>query len=331
MRKKNSSLKILLIFLGLLVVLLLGVRAFYNSLLSPVDQNNQELKLFVIPPGQSSSEIADNLGKSGLIKSPFAFKYLAKTSGLGEKIQAGDFKLSPSMSAEEILKELTVGVVDKWVTLIEGWRIEEMARELSAKLKVQSVKFVGSARKDEGYLFPDTYLLNPDMTEEDVIGILKTNFEKKFTDELRAKIRSQGLTEGEGVILASIVEREGRSDEVRVEVASILLKRLNIGMKLDADATVQYAKDTAEYKTNKNLKFWEPIAQVDYQEVRSNYNTYLHRGLPPGPICNPSLSALEAVAEAHDTNYLYYFHNSKGESFYAEDLETHNQNVAAHR
>lgn len=325
MRDRNvkSKLKRWIILFGLILVLVFSARAYYNYQLSAISKQ-ADIKLFVIAPGLSTSQIAEKLEGEKLIRSATFFKLMLKTSGQASSIQAGDFKLSPSMNASEILNELAVGVVDKWVTLIEGWRVEEMAKELNEQLSMNNDAFIKAAKKYEGYLFPDTYLLNPDVTVDDLIATLRANFDKKYTSELKAQIKSQGLTPEQGVILASIVEREGRSDKVRIEVASILLKRIKIKMKLDADATVQYAKHT-------KTPFWQPITREDYQAVKSPYNTYLNPGLPPGPICNPSLSSLKAVAEAHETAYLYYFHDSKGNSYYATTLEEHNDNVANYR
>jgi len=156
---------------------------------------------------------------------------------------------------------------------------------------------------------------------------MRGNFDKKYTGELQSKIKLKGLTLEQGVILASIVEREGRSDKVRTEVAGILLKRFKMGMKLDADATVQYAMGY----DSKTKKWWRTIIQADYK-FNSPYNTYLNNGLPPTPICNPSLSSLNALANADlNTPYLFYFHNSKGESYYGKTLEEHNDNVAKYR
>jgi UPF0755 protein len=128
------------------------------------------------------------------------------------------------------------------------------------------------------------------------------------------------------------VEREGRSEKVRTEVAGVLLNRLEMGMKLDIDATVQYAKDSQKLKNDTLEKFWEPILVADYQGIVSPYNTYTNNGLPPKPICNPSLMSLKAVANADlNSPYVYYFHDSGGNSYYAKTLEEHNANVAAHR
>jgi UPF0755 protein len=212
------------------------------------------------------------------------------------------------------------------VTLIEGWRIEEEAKALAGLLNDNSEKFVTEAK--EGYMFPDTYSFPKNASAEFVVKTLRDNFDKKYTPELQAKIKKQGLTPAEGVILASIVEREARTDEVRTNVAGILLKRLNIGMALNADATVQYALG---YQASEK-SWWKKNLTINDLKFDSSYNTYLHAGLPPAPICNPSLSSLQAVANADaNTPYLYYFHDSKGNSYYAKTLEEQNQNAAEHR
>ena len=156
---------------------------------------------------------------------------------------------------------------------------------------------------------------------------MRKTFDSRFTDTLRSQIRSKGLTQDQGVILASIVEREGRSEEVKRMIASILLKRFKIGMGLNVDATVQYALGYQPQEKS----WWKRNLSKDDLQIDSIYNTYLHAGLPPTPISNPGLSSLQAVANADPSIlYLYYYHDSKGNSYYAKTLEEHNQNVANH-
>lgn len=204
-----------------------------------------------------------------------------------------------------------------------------MAAKLNSELGVSNSEFVKEAK--EGYMFPDTYLFNPQSTPTDIISILRNNFEKKYEANLQSRIKKLGLTSDEGVILASIVEREARSDEARRMVASILLKRLKIEMGLNADATIQYALIPKGTINPPSFGWWKRNLTKEDLKIASPYNTYLYRGLPPGPICNPSLSALEAAASADPkTPYLYYYHDSKGNSYYAKTLEEHNQNVASY-
>lgn len=312
--------------IGIIVILLgLILNGWWNSQLDPVSKDTTE-QAFVIAKGQGLNEIADNLKEQDLIKSTSAFKNYAKQNGLEKKVQPGTFKLSPSMSSKEIAVAITNQPLDDWVTLLEGWRVEEMAEQLEEEVGLDKKEFIKKAK--EGYMFPDTYLVPKDYTVDQVVDLLRSTFEKKFTPELRQKIRAQGLTEEQGIILASIVEREARSYEVRRQVASILLKRFKIDMGLNADATIQYALG---YQPSEK-SWWKKRILYKDLEIDSPYNTYIHVGLPPKPIANPSLSSLEAVANADPkTPYLYYFHDTQGNSYYAKTLEEHNENVANHR
>lgn len=314
----RKLLALLIIFIALLFVL----RGWWSSQLSPVSQDTQTKKV-IIAKGQSEDDIADQLKKENLIKSPFVFKLLLKQKGLSGKLQAGTFELSPSLASEEIAQRLTGGADEVWVTLLEGWRVEEIAEKLNKDLRIPEEEFLKVAK--EGYMFPDTYLFSKEISTEQIAKTLRNNFDTKYSDELKAKIRKQGLTEDEGVILASIVEREGRSQKAREEIAGILLKRLNIEMGLNVDASLQYA--LGYQKGEKS--WWKRHLTAEDKKVDSPYNSYLHRGLPPTPIANPSLSSLTAVADANpNTPYLYYYHDSKGSSHYGETLEEHNENVA---
>lgn len=325
---KNRNFKknwlVLIVILG---TLFFGARFYWDSQLTAPDPKNNQTKVFVIAPGEGTASIVGKLEKEGLIKSAWAFNLYLRNSGQAEKIQAGDFKLSASMSAGEIIKGLTTGRVDKWVTFLEGWRVEEMAKKLNGELGIKNEEFLKVA--EEGYMFPDTYLFNPDVTASDVAATMRANFDQKYTSALQSKVKNMGLSPSEGVILASIVEREGRSDEVRKSIAGILLKRFKIGMALNADATIQYALVKKGSFNPPADGWWKRHLTRDDLKIDSPYNTYLHAGFPPAPIANPSLSSLQAVANADpSTPYLYYYHDSQGRSHYGKTLDEHNDNVA---
>lgn len=306
------------------VLLFFVIRGLWISELSPAS-SDKTLQPFVISKGESFTDITKDLSKASLIKSSFVFSTYAKRSGAVEKVQAGTFKLSPSMSVEEILKTISANPVDNWVTLLEGWRVEEMADKLNDVIGLDRKAFLKVAK--EGFMFPDTYLFPKEYSAQQITKIMQDNFNQKYSADLKTKIKSKGLTENDGVILASIVEREARSQEVRTAVASILLKRLKINMGLNVDSSIQYALG---YQPSEK-SWWKMDLTKDDLKVESPYNTYLYRGLPPTPICNPSLSSLQAVASADSsTPYLYYYHDSKGNSYYAKTLEEHNANVANH-
>lgn len=322
--KKLAKFLLLLFILGILIAI--GGFWYWNNQLSPVDPQNQNTMAFVIQKGESTSQIAQDLKDKGLIKSELMFKVYLKLAKKAGNLEAGDFKLSPSMSVSEIVNQLESGVVDKWVTLIEGWRVEEEAEEIQKVLGLPKADFIKVAK--EGHMFPDTYLFNKDVTASDLAARLEDTFDQKYTDDLRSQIRKKGLTEEQGVILASIVEREARTDKVRTEVASILLRRLKKeDMGLNVDAALQYALG---YQPDQK-SWWKKSLTSEDKKIDSPFNTYKYKGLPPTPICNPSISSLQAVANADvNTPYLYYFHDKDGNTYYARTLEEHNKNVAEH-
>lgn len=307
----------------LIIIIILG---WWSNQLSQVSSDNST-RVFVIAKGAGVSEIAKKLKEENLIRSELAFKLYVKQNNLTNKLQAGSYKLSPSQSLEEILKSLQTGSEDIWVTLIEGWRVEEMADKLNKELKIDKKEFIKMTK--EGYMFPDTYLFPRQSSVQYIVDTLKKTFDSRFTEGLQSKIRSKGLTETQGIILASIVEREARSDSARTMVASILLKRLKLDMGLNADATLQYALGYQPEENPPAGGWWKRHLTKEDKKINSPFNSYLHKGLPPAPICNPGLSSLQAVANADSsTPYLYYYHDSKGNSHYGKTLEEHNANVA---
>lgn len=314
--------KKLLTLLIIFLMLLLAARGWWNLQLAAIS-SDRSAKNVIIAKGKSLNEIAQQLKKENLIRSQFVFSLYTRQQGLAAKLSAGTFRLSPAMSTPQIVKMLSGQPSEVWITLIEGWRGEEMADELNAKLQIPNDKFLAAAK--EGYMFPDTYLFAPDTSASQIVQRLTATFNQRFSDDLKSKIKSQGLKEFEGVILASIVEREARSDQARTEVASILLKRWKIGMGLNTDATIQYALGYQSQEKN----WWKRELTKEDLKIDSPYNTYLYAGLPPTPICNPGLSSLKAVADADSsTPYFYYYHDLKGNSHYAKTLEEHNQNIA---
>lgn len=306
------------------VIIFFIAKGWWGSQFESVS-SDKTTKVFVIVKGASVSDIAEKLKKENLIKSESAFKLYVKQNNLADKLQAGSYKLSSSMSVSELTKNLQSGSEDIWVTLIEGWRIEEMASKLHKDLGIEEKEFLKNAK--EGYMFPDTYLFPKEASVGYIVDTLKNTFDKRLSEDLKTKIKSKGLSVSQGVILASIVEREGRSQKVRTEIAGILLKRFKIDMGLNVDASLQYI--LGYQKEEKS--WWKRYLTNEDKKVESPYNTYLYRGLPPAPIANPSLSSLQAVADADSsTPYLYYYHDSKGNSYYGKTLDEHNENVANH-
>lgn len=319
-------------FFAILFILLittpLGLNQYYNYLLKPASTEPKD-QIFVIRPGQPVTQIAQNLKEANLIKNTLAFRLLVAQMGIGKSIQAGDFRLSPNLTSREIATFLTHGAIDVWITFPEGVRLEEIAEIIEAKLAIpqndqytfDKQEFKKLAR--EGYMFPDTYLIPKDATAQAVAEKLQTTFSQKVDQNLLAKGTNHNLTEDEVIILASLIEREAKSNHQRPIIAGILINRLNAGMALQVDATVQYAKgyDAA------SDSWWPQVTQEDYKTVKSPFNTYLHPGLPPAPIANPGLESIRAAADPVNTDYLYYLHDREGKIHFAQNLEEHTKNI----
>jgi UPF0755 protein len=309
--------------LGIFILIVLFLYLFYQEGKMPVNKYDQTSKIFVIKKGEDLRTIIRNLHEQKLIRNRIVFFLIIKRLGIEKKIQAGDFRLSPSMDALTIAQTLTHGTLDVWVTVIEGLRKEEIARILAKNIDIPEIEFIKAAK--EGYLFPDTYLFPKDADIETVIKIFYANFERKFTQDLVDKARQRlGLTKDEVVILASLVEREAKYDDDRKKVASILVKRLKNDWPLQVDATVQYALG---YQP-KEKTWWKKNLTAADLKIDSPYNTYKNLGLPPTPICNPGLLSIKAVVEADpNIEYWYYLSDKTGKMHYAKTLEEHNRNI----
>lgn len=318
------------IFFVVLITLPVALNQYYNYLLSPVSKSAEpDPVIFVITPGEAIVSIAQNLKEKNLIKDAFAFRLLIAQMAIGKSIQAGDFRLYPNMSAKEIAQELTHGAIDVWITLPEGLRIEEQAQKIEQKLtfgqnsnyNFDKKEFIKLAK--EGYMFPDTYLIPKDANAKLITNRLLQTFEEKVRESILANAKSNLSTE-DIIILASLIEKEAKTAEEKPIIAGIITNRLNIGMALQVDATVAYAKG---YDSAKNT-WWPQITREDYRTVRSPYNTYLNVGLPPAPIASPGIDSIRAALNPADTEYFYYLHDADGKVHFAVTGQEHNQNIA---
>lgn len=313
--------KRLIVFFGILLLILFIGSVWFNEAVSPVNPQDTSPVIFVINQGDPIKSVASNLKKEGLIRDPLAFFILVKQKGVEKYIQAGDFRLSPSMSASEVIDELQHGTVDVWVTIPEGWRNEEIALLLARELSVPENEFLKLA--EEGYMFPDTYLIPRQASASGAAELMRRNFDKKVTEPLANDIKASSLSLHEIITMASLIEREAKHDEDRPIIAGILFNRLNDNMVLNIDATLQYALG---YQIAEK-SWWKKSLTNEDKEVESPYNTYQFPGLPPGPIANPGLSSITAVLHPSDTEYYYYLADSEGVNHYAITLEEHNANI----
>jgi len=299
--------KIILIPIIIAAVLTLLTLGFLGYFFWALNHHGQgEAKEVIIRQGQTTREISQLLKANNLIPSSWVFRIYAKYKH--DLIQVGVYKLSPSQSTKEILDVLSAGKSSEYlITIPEGWRVTQIDEFLASKGIISAGDLLKVASADEGYLFPDTYRLLPKTSAKEIRQMMMDNFQRKTA--------GMGLTR-EQLILASIVEREAKFDEDRPKIAGVYLNRLERGMKLEADPTVQYAKGS-----------WAPITTADYRSINSPYNTYLYIGLPPGPICNPGLKSIEAVIHPEKNGWLYFFQKTDGQTVFSATLEEHQENL----
>ena len=322
MKSNNTKSLRFLLLLVAAVVMALGAWFWWTDAVSSVDPKDPTAEIFVVSRGEGVRSIAAKLSKQNLIRSPTGFFILVKLSGMEMKLQAGDFRLNRTMDTAAIAQELTHGTLDVWVTTLEGWRVEEIANKLAKDLDIPEKEFLKYAK--EGYMFPDTYLIPRDATAAAIAKIFTDNFDKKISGDLREQTTRTGLTFDEVIILASIVEREGRTDEDRPVIAGILLKRLKADWPLQADATIQYALGYQPFEKN----WWKKWLDDNDKKFASPFNTYRITGLPPAPIANPGLAAIRAVISPKETEYWYYLHDTDGKAHYAKTIEEHSANIS---
>ncbi|MDP3964204.1 MAG: endolytic transglycosylase MltG [bacterium] len=344
------------IIAGIVGLLALGgiVFWYFTTLLQAPDSAGNAREVDIeISEGMGVKEIAARLEGEGIIKSATAFEYYVWIEGLASKILAGNYLLNTGQSMGTTLDIITEGVVDVGANevtfrVLEGWTVAQIA-ELYGETFTESLdaeadelrsafieqtevtdsreiipgdtyEFLIDKPADqglEGYLFPDTYRVFKDATPAQIIQKMLSNFDQKLTEEARAQIADSGLSVYETITLASIVEREVQTDRDRRMVADLFLRRMEAGIPLQSDATVNYVtgKDSLQ-------------PTIDDTKTESPYNTYLHQGLPPGPISNPSLSSILAVVNPEPNEFFYYLSAPSGETIFGKTFEEHKRNKA---
>lgn len=275
---------------------------------------------FVISSGESVKTIAKRLKAKQLIQSQELFLLSVWVNHLDKKLQAGTYILTPD-SVWRFVYQLTNGKNDFTITFLEGWRVEEFAQEMSQHGYDSSV-FIGLAQEHEGFLWPDTYTFPRSYTAQQIVNHLTQTTEEHVAD----LVKISGFERNKFQILASLLEREGKTLQDKQTIASVLVNRLALSMPLQLDATVQYAKDSQTTPQ----RYWNPITKADLVGTDSLFNTYLYTGLPPAPICNPGIDSVKAVANPAHTAYLYYLTGTDGKTYFSQTLEEHNQNIQQH-
>lgn len=309
-----------------------------GDLTQPSDPTAAE-QLFVILPGESVMSISDRLEQSGLIRSASIFRAYLLWTGLDTVIQTGTYRLSPAQTGFEIAQILkSTTLTEVTFNILPGWRMEEVAGSIpTSGLEFSIDAFLGAANNPEvspdlipagataeGFLYPDTYILPRTTTADQLVSTLIQDFYSHLPVDYSSAVAGHGLTLHQAVTLASIIQREAVIEEEMPLIASVFYNRLSVGMKLETDPTVQYALG---YNASQDTWWTNPLKVEDLQ-YDSPYNTYLYPGLPPGPISNPALAALEAVANPAQTNYLFFQARCDGSGLhnFTETFEQHQQN-----
>jgi UPF0755 protein len=318
--------KLLFLPLALVLTVAAGLIWFYANT-QPVS-DNKNFGFLTINKGASASQIGTKLEKAGYIKSALAFKIYITFTGQTTKLTPGQFRLTPSFSLLQTINALLKGPVELWVTVPEGLRREEVAAKFAAGLDRNQDfvdEFLLASKGKEGYLFPDTYLFPMEASPGAIVKKMTGTFTSKTND-----LAPQGkdLSFAQSVVLASIIERETKTEAERPVVAGILLNRIKNKMPLQVDATVQYALASTKYPVPSTKIDWWPVLLLEDLKIKSAYNTYLNPGLPPTPIASPGLSSLKAAFNPSDSDYFYYIHDPSGQIHYAKTLTEHNANVA---
>jgi UPF0755 protein len=340
----NKKQKIIF-FLSLFLILVISVPTigfwYYNFALNRPSQTAKEVT-FEIKKGQLVSEIADNLYESGAINSKFLFNFYAVSTKLDRNIQAGIYTLPAGMSIKELVGQFQHGKMDQLVTFLEGWRVEEFAREAASKFQnVDYYEFITLAAGDEGYLFPDTYIFNNNITASEMIEHLKDVFEDRTENLLSDDyLEKSGLTAEQAIVFASILERETSNLSDRPIVAGILIKRWKEDMKIEADATTQYVVSSSANDCNtqnltcansfdySSIDWWPRDLTVSDLSIDSPYNTRKNLGLPPKPISSISISALQSVINYTTSDYYFYINDDQGTTHFGATLADHEANIA---
>lgn len=328
---------------------LLGGLYYWNQVSWPVSDDTTQ-QLFAIHDGDGVKVIGANLQTAGLIRSTFWFETYVYVDGSETQFIAGTYALQPNMNIREIVHALTSGdTKTPSITILEGRTVSDIGEYLEGQGIVGKTDFVSAASVTdtrtiipdktyafledkpadqglEGFLFPDTYEIFDDATSNEIIEKMLDTFNGKFTDEMYAAAASRGMTVYQIVTLASIIEKEANiprdesgqaTGDEHYRIASVFYNRLGAGIPLQSDATVNYV-------TNGGRR--QPTA--DDLAVDSPYNTYMYKGLPPGPINNPSLEAIKAALYPAETDYLYFLHKQVEDGAGAVFSRTYDEHIA---
>lgn len=319
-----------LVIVGVIALAVVAVLGWYWWALQPANRHAATNVSYTLVSGTKVTDVATQLQHKGIIRNATAFTWYVTVADLRRKLEAGDYSLSPTQSTPSIAQTIAGGKVTQHNLVVpEGVTVTQV-RAAAAKQGITAAAFntalgetytspvlAGRPAGDislEGYMFPDTYAIKQPPNAHALIQTMLDTFTKQVdATDIPQGFAAQGLSLHQGVTLASIVEKEVPGEQDRAMVAQVFLNRIKAGLPLQSDVTVNYA----------TLLTGQPFST----SLNSPYNTYLYKGLPPGPICNPGLSAMRAVAHPQLNSYLYFVAGKDGVTHYATTFEQHQQNV----
>ena len=329
-KKKRSRMPLIM----LLIIIILALTGWSMVFGGTRTVNLDEEITVTIPEGTSAQQVASILDESGLIKNELSFRVMLKMEGAEGNLRPGVYTFGPGkVRYGEILEELEKGNDEAnavRITVPEGYTVAQVAARLEENGLCTAQEFLDAAsymqvpygyipqtgdyRQLEGFLFPETYSINRNMDPVQIINMMLAEFNKNWTPERQARADEMGYSVSQIVTVASLVEREARVDSERPTIASVIYNRLDEGMLLQIDATVQYA--LGEQK--------DRLLYSDL-EIDSPYNTYKNTGLPVGPIASPGLSSIDAALYPEETNYYYYQTSTAGDGshYFCETFAEH--------
>ena len=310
--------KLFFIFSLFFLITILFITAIYF----PLDENSATQKVVNIPSGTNAKEIVDVLEKNEIIrKNNYTIRILTKLLKLEDQLKYGEYNLSPSMDMLQILDKLVKGeVITYKITIPEGYTYTQIAALLDKKEIAEKGNFLKLLEDEEkpleGYLFPDTYEVPKKYGAENMVKAMLSNFNKiVIENKFIEKAEKIGFSLDEIITLASIIEKEAKFSDEKNKVSSVFHNRLKKGMKLQSCATIQYILEEPKEKLEeKDLK------------IDSPYNTYLYRGLPPGPVCNPGFDSIIAALEPAEEDYLYFVLGENGRHIFSKTYQEHLRN-----
>ena len=318
-----------ILILAIVGVLIIGGGLGALYLIPNTFAQDDGTQVLVIEKGQTGSEIADMLFERGLIRSTQGFKLWLYLSGTNDKLQTGHYQIPNKVTVRELISLLQEGHVESIrVTIPEGYSVGDIAIVLEKNQIMKAKDFLAEAKTFvpypymkgtkpatypvEGFLFPSTYEIPVGATPREVIQMMADEMNRYLTPAVKKQIQAQHMSIHDFVTLASIVERESLFDADRPTIAGVFKKRLAHGIPLQSDATISYV-----------LGYAKENVTIGDTQLQSPYNTYVSKGLPPGPIANPGKKSLDAVLHSENTDYLYFVADKEGHNHFSKTYEEH--------